>query len=329
MKNKYKILLIGAGQLGSRHLQAIAKIDNPLEIDVVDPSNASLDLCKKRFEDCVGKKSIHNISFNNTMSCISDRYEVCVVATSSDVRADVTRSLLSKSKVSNIVFEKTLFQKESDYEEIGDLLDEKNVKAWVNCPRRLYSIYNLLKGVVTKIDYPIHLAVLGGEWGLASNAIHFLDLIAYLTGDQSYKISMENLDKELLKSKRPGYIELSGIISGMFSSGSTFSLQSLRGSEASHCISLVLKNNVLVIDEINGRISFEKKDITSDIVKDKFSIPYQSDLTNKVILDIVEKQMCNLTPFSDSCLIHLPFIRGLLSYCNNLTNNTSDKCSVT
>ena len=38
------IAIIGAGQLGSRHLQALVAVDFPLTVQVVDPSNEALKI---------------------------------------------------------------------------------------------------------------------------------------------------------------------------------------------------------------------------------------------------------------------------------------------
>jgi predicted dehydrogenase len=43
------IVIIGAGQLGSRHLQALRLIDEPIRIQVVDPSHESLKVAEERF----------------------------------------------------------------------------------------------------------------------------------------------------------------------------------------------------------------------------------------------------------------------------------------
>ena len=47
----YQIGVIGAGQLGGRHLQGLARLSLPCEIDVVDPSPVSLDSARKRFSE--------------------------------------------------------------------------------------------------------------------------------------------------------------------------------------------------------------------------------------------------------------------------------------
>ena len=42
------ILIVGAGEIGSRHLQGIAAVKEKLSISVIDPSIDSLNLSKKK-----------------------------------------------------------------------------------------------------------------------------------------------------------------------------------------------------------------------------------------------------------------------------------------
>ena len=60
MKN---LLLIGAGQLGSRYLQSIAKENLYYNIVVVDYSEDSLNEAKKRWLIAGGNESLHKISW--------------------------------------------------------------------------------------------------------------------------------------------------------------------------------------------------------------------------------------------------------------------------
>ena len=47
-----KIAVIGSGQIGSRHLQAMALSEIPLAVEVSDPSQNSLDTAKNRGTLC-------------------------------------------------------------------------------------------------------------------------------------------------------------------------------------------------------------------------------------------------------------------------------------
>ena len=46
-----KIAIIGAGQLGSRHLQGLAQCNFDISIEVVEPYDLSRETAKKRYEE--------------------------------------------------------------------------------------------------------------------------------------------------------------------------------------------------------------------------------------------------------------------------------------
>ncbi len=88
------IAVIGAGQLGSRHLQAIAKIDIPVEVQVIDPSHESLNIAKERFDQIPLNPNVNRVSFSESLDDVHSEIDVCIVATNSDVRALVIKELL-------------------------------------------------------------------------------------------------------------------------------------------------------------------------------------------------------------------------------------------
>ena len=77
MKN---IALIGAGQLGSRHLQALAQVKQPISIQVIDSSSDSLKVAEARFNE-VSSNFKGKISFHNDISSLEKNIDVAIVAT--------------------------------------------------------------------------------------------------------------------------------------------------------------------------------------------------------------------------------------------------------
>jgi saccharopine dehydrogenase-like NADP-dependent oxidoreductase len=63
-----RILLVGAGQLGSRHLQGLARSENILEIHIVDPSEKNLEISISRFQEIDGYNK-HVIKTYTDISC--------------------------------------------------------------------------------------------------------------------------------------------------------------------------------------------------------------------------------------------------------------------
>jgi len=215
MKN---IFIIGAGQLGSRHLQALKNSNNSLNVFIIDPSSESLNIANERYESMPGidnntvsySKSLNDINCNN-------KIDIVIIATAANVRANVTRDLLDKFEVKTIVFEKILFQKREDYNLISELLKSKNINSYVNCPMRMMSFYKEIQSSFkgTKFTYMVS----GSQYGLVTNLIHYIDHMAFLNQSINYTCNANFLENNIFESKRKGFYELNGTFNVYFKNG--------------------------------------------------------------------------------------------------------------
>ena len=112
MKN---LVVIGAGQLGSRHLQALAKVSFPVKIEVVDPFAESLEIARARFDEMPSNSNIYGINFYSSISELSKKIDLAIIATTADIRAEIIHALIEHCDVKNLVLEKVLFQQPDEY----------------------------------------------------------------------------------------------------------------------------------------------------------------------------------------------------------------------
>jgi len=213
-----KIYIIGAGQIGSRHLQGLRSAKIPLDITAVDASAESLHMAKERYdampEGPIAQKVAYRADIPN-----KEKIDVAIIATTSFMRADITRELLGKSEVRYLILEKLLFQKKDDYTKIGALLKKKKVKTWVNCSMRMMPFYQGIKKEMSgqKISYVLQ----GNSSGLVTDLIHHLDFIAFVSGSKHFSLNTALLDKKTKESKRKGHLEFTGTLIAEFEGGST------------------------------------------------------------------------------------------------------------
>lgn len=308
------ICIIGAGNIGSRHLQALAKVSNPLNIQIVDPSPDSLALAKTRYEEITPKKK-HQLTFYRHLEEIKSNIDIAIIATTSNIRYAVTKQLLEQVNVKHIIFEKILFDKFDDYQNIAKLLTQKKVKAWVNCSRRTMPFYRSLKEAIQreKIQYIIS----GSEWGLACNAIHLIDHMAYLTDCYDFKIDTTNLNPNLIDSKRKGFLELTGTILVNFKDGSFGSFTCYpTGNSPTIMQILSAKFRCLTLETEN------KSYISTPKANWKWKLQntpmlYQSEMTNNAVSSLLTSGSCQLTTFELSSKLHLQLFEPLLKFINS------------
>ena len=313
------ILIAGAGQLGSRHLQGVKTSKYELDIWVYDLSDESLKVAEERYNQVESNnKSVH---FVNTLDVVPSEIDVVIVASSSKPRAAIVSAILASKAVKYMVLEKFLFPRLSEYEEIGSLIKQKQVKTWVNCPRRMWKGYEIIKQMIDK-SKPIEYLYEGGEWGMCCNTIHFVDVFMYLNGMNHFSVNLNGLIQEVADSKRAGYVEVHGTEVFTTANGSVLKLTSLPDYKGeSH---LIIRNGNTTIEYNEG-----KGLITVNGERTTVSVHYQSSLSGILVDELIETGMCRLVSYDQSASYHIAYLSEIAPFINRIKGWKSDSCPIT
>lgn len=320
------IVLIGAGQMGSRHLQALALLKFSCSIYVVDPNEESLEISKNRFEQIESIEGIV-INYKSTIKDLPDFVDLVLITTNADVRSVIIEEITKVSTVKFMILEKVLFQTIDEYYKINNIIKEKNILTWVNLCVRTWDFYENLKKLIEKPVIEIYAT--GSLWGLGCNAIHYIDLVSFLTDCNDYAIAGQFLDKKIIPSKRKGQIEFTGLLTGQFSNGSKFVLSSFPSGN-------IPNKTEIISDSFRCTIlENEKKAWLSTVKSDwkNVEIPYlpiyQSQLTNIFVTDIFNTGNCRLPSYSHAMNLHLPMLKAYLRHLSLINNKQIEICQIT
>ncbi len=310
------IVIVGAGQIGSRHLQALITTKVKIEISIIDPSHSSLEKTKVRWEEVGGKHSSFLIKYYNSVSNLSKDIDLALITTSSFNRLEIIKELAKSVKVKYWILEKVLAQSETDIDEIK-YLTSNSLNCWVNNPRRVMKWHKEIRlRLLGKGPYEINYS--GRDWGLACNSVHFIDLAMWWADENIQRIDTSNLDKNWFEAKRKGYFEVNGKLSILFSNGSRLKLVS-NSNIKKNLLTVNLSNGEKwKIDENVGKAFSSKKEILNGTYEP------QSSMTGKLIDKIYKNGKCDLPDINESSKVHKPFIREMLNHWNK-SNNTDHK----
>jgi len=322
-----RIALIGAGNIGSRHLQAMARLDMPIEIYVIDSDPISLEMAWNRYSQ-VAAKTDQKLFLIDSLSKLPKEIELAVIATNSDVRASVVKQLILQTEVKYLIMEKFLFQRRDDYRDVSGLLNERGVMAWVNCPRRMWPIYKSIKAQLGEVSQ-IELSVTGSNIGLGCNAIHMVDLFSFLSGETTITVDAGQLDKEIAESKRAGYYEFTGRLTGAGERRSRFEVNSYKGIGVPLMIELRSSDYRFRINETSGVISIFRKKAEWREETASFAPVFQSELTNVAIEQILTKQQCELPSYEESARLHLQLLEAFMGFLKNEHKWEKSLCPIT
>jgi len=319
-------LIIGAGQLGSRHLQGLLKLEQKQLIYVLDPSEESLKVAEQRAKEI---PNMHDLHFITDWKDLPQVLDLVIVATGSGVRAAVATKLLESHTVHYLILEKVLFQDMDSYKEVGDLIASTKTKTWVNHPRRMFEHYHEIKSVLSEAKETVVYNIVGSNWGLACNGLHYVDLFAYLSGSAVASINMDWLDKTIHESKRANYIELTGTFTGKLENNDHFVVTSFDGSVPDFTMYISTYSHRWIIREGSGEIVYINKHNITEEKETKFSPEYQSTLTTKIAQSLFDEGTCALPTYEEACASHMPFVNEALSKYIEISGQQTTFCPIT
>lgn len=315
------IAIIGAGQLGSRHLQGLKKASVPMNIYVLDASTESLGICEQRYNEIAENKLIGEIVFTTQWDEMPASIDIAIVATGSKPRCAIIHELVERHQCRMLILEKFLFPKMSDYDDITNLFQSNNVRAWVNCSRRYFTCYQKLRDVLAN-DGPLTFVLEGKNWGLCCNSIHQIDLFAFLSGAKKVSFDCSGIDPILYESKRAGYIEMTGTIKGVAENGSSLQISSFAEFDDTGKLSIKSQHHYVEIFEGLNKMII-------DGMEEPMNMSYQSDLTGKYVEDLLSKHSLPLASYEESANLHQQILPHFLQIYNQLKGIDSDLCPIT
>ena len=320
-----KIAVIGAGNLGGRHLQALAALKEEACIQVMDVLDASLERAVGWFKSASPGPYL-TVEACKSLQELHTELDVVIIATSSTVRAKITEELLANHKVKYLILEKVLFQKEEEYARVNSIIRESGCKAWVNCTRRNKEFYKQMKALFENEPW-LQCTLTGSNWGLGCNAIHFLDLFSWWANEKEIHVNA-HLDAEPMESKRAGYMEYTGYLQGGGEKLS-FVIESLREELQAPIMMICSPHYQCIIREFAHEAELMR--IHGGWQKEIIPIDArpQSQMTNLVVEDILSGGDCCLTPYEESMQIHLAFIRAMLEAINLTSKERVSICPIT
>jgi predicted dehydrogenase len=305
MTDSSTVLISGAGQLGSRHLQGLAACTPRLRIYVHDVAASSLERAAERWEDVRSAAVSHEVSFISSLDALPRETDVVISATTASIRPDVVEAISRATTVRHWILEKVLAQNEADLDRLVCAVGE-TAKAWVNTARRTMPWHQRVAAALD-LRAPVTFEVRGGDWGLACNSVHFLDLVAWWTGEALVSVSTEGLARNWHESKRPGNFEVLGTLAATFSGGSRAILTASPTTD-DDALHVSDASRHWRIDETQGVAT------CSDGRELVGGVTFQSQLTGPVVESILATGSSTLPTVVESAAMHRVLVGSLLAH---------------
>lgn len=126
----YKIVVVGCGQLGSRHLQAVVTLPHITSIDVVDPRPESLIMGQERVHQVTDKQSQIRYRWLSGMAEASTNADLCIIATQAEGRLALVEQAVELG-YRRFLLEKVISQSVTEYLKLLTLAEARQLSIWL------------------------------------------------------------------------------------------------------------------------------------------------------------------------------------------------------
>lgn len=327
---KKKLLLVGCGQLGSRHLQAIASLESVSEIHIVDPSPLSLELGKKRIGEISDRNKNIQFFWYNEMNKAVQGGDLCILATQAKGRENLIKAAVDLLGYRRFLVEKIVTQSVAAYGDLLEFCKARSINIWVNCQTRTYNIHKRIKSLLDPTE-PFFMADFGGNHGLACNGIHYADLFLFYDGGNEIIPVGSRIDPILHPSKRgKDVFDLSGTLMAKSKTGRDCVISYAPNHVAPDCVALSSSRYKFIVDHI-GKTVFEssaenKWSWAQYPIDENLAISF---LDKKIVSDILLTGTCELPGLSECLPSHKYILESLLPHFNNLLGVQNNSCPAT
>lgn len=321
----YRVLLVGCGNVGSRHLQALVKVPFPLNIDIIEPNPSSKKLGLLRLEEISYNKKTKIISWYNDYTSKILHSDLVIVATLSKNRANLLIKLMRNGH-KRILSEKFLCQSKNQYDKIIKICKTKKAKIWVNTNPRCFNSYVKLKKILSNNE-PINLTVNSNpKLGLGTNIIHYVDLFSWMNDDYDVTLDGTFLNKLLQNKRGKDFVEFSGTVVGHLKNNAMFVISFQECYSNNVFIKFSNTSDEFCIDETNQKM-IRIKNFKSTL--EKFSFEHASSLTKTFTMDILKNDCCKLPTIIESYSPHLEIFRIFNHHINSNSKKNVKLCPIT
>jgi predicted dehydrogenase len=313
MQKQASIAVIGCGSIGSRHIQALGKLNIGAVVYGLDLSGAAVERAAALFEE--SKRTTRSPAAfvgAHAYSELPGTLDVAIVATRANVRLSSIEQLLEGRQIRHLVLEKFLFVRREHFATARRLLSPLPTTVWVNCPRRIYAGYRDIAEQLRHARFvSMHVSASARIAPIATIGIHFADLLEFLCGGSLPSLRMSLRDASVVPGNRQ-LSDFAGILEVTCPGRAHLRYDAIVDTDAPHLVSIISDKARYVIEEREQRMHWSSAATAWKLETREFPIPVQSALTHLLVEELLWNGSCGLTPYAISAAIHVALFDSII-----------------
>lgn len=295
-----KVIIIGVGNIGKRHLQAVV---NSTNIDKI----ICYDLFKETTESILTFCETNNISDSRITLLYKEeevleqtnKESIVIIATTAKNRLPLFESIISK-KPKAIIVEKPVVQNSYEFGLLKEWINQNNIPVYVNFIAHAQPFYQKIKEEVSSSNELTFYTSMP-LWGLSTVGIHQIELFLWLTGGVTFKASYGKWFKTY-EQKRKGFHDIAGIINIDLENGKFATINSKLNPDGVSSINIISDTkSYTILENLDTLITVDKE---NGVKIEPLNVRFVSMYMNEVVDSIIDGERIILPSIQESEASH-------------------------
>jgi predicted dehydrogenase len=275
-----KIIVIGAGRMGTRHIQGLLQISDIKEIVIVDLKEEALENAK----NTLGEQTSKRLIFNTLEQFLATPSQADIVIDASTAQNRIERlETILKTNCKYILIEKPLGQSLEEVEELIRFSKKQNTPIFVNLNMRMYEVFRKIRQDLQELPQLqgfVNISINTGTLGIGANGIHYLDLSMFLLDANRTELVAGEIEEAVIPSGRgANFGDFGGWATIKFFKDNIYKgrLQISMSSESTAFGSweIVAPHGRVQFNEVEGKLNYQLRKADSQMPINRYFADYQ------------------------------------------------------
>lgn len=282
-----KSALIGLGRMGLRHLDNLLA----LQLDIVglgDPLREARTMAREKSR--IPNEALFADPYKLIKCC---RPELLLISTTAPAHADLTCKA-AESGVKLILCEKPMATSIADARRMIDACSQHGSLLAINHPMRFMEIYSHPRALLASSAYgglrSVHIA--GGNFGLAMNASHYLEMFRYMTGETPDSVQAWFSDEKVPNPRGEQFEDRAGSLRITTPGGVRLTLDASSDQGHGLCVNYTARHGQIHINELTGQMNWTlRQEKFRDLPTTRYGMPSEDGALQLVPADAVKPSL--------------------------------------
>lgn len=245
MNTGIRAVLLGAGRMGRRHLQAARDLNCHI-VGVADPNNDALEITQKE------QSLAPALLFTDPLRMLEQTRPECVIVATTAPSHGILTCAAAEVGAKYVLCEKPMATSLADCDRMMDVCHRMGTRLAINHQMRFMEQYCEPKRILIEAGGFTGVQVCAGNMGAVMNGTHYFEMMRFMSGEPIAEVAAWFSGERVPNPRGPDFFDQAGSIRAITNSGRRFYLECSADQGHGVTTTFAARYGQVFVDELAG-----------------------------------------------------------------------------